>query len=73
MAHRSVSGLLHTVVGNSAMNPAEYWQCRYEPCAIMPLAMLAPVNTLAALQRELGNLVQLLKKPTQVPPISMDE
>jgi len=50
-----------------------YWQRRNDDgnCGMMPVAGLVEtsVNTLEALQREWGNSVQPLKRPTQVPPI----
>jgi hypothetical protein len=44
--------------------PTRYWQWSNEPCAMMPVA---------ALQREWGNSVQPVKKPTQVPSIPTAE
>ncbi len=69
-------------VGNGAMNTPQYWQRRNElfrdvgNWAMMLVAGLAgpglfetSANTLAVLKKESRNLVQPLKKPTQVPAV----
>ncbi len=53
-----------------SMNLPRYWQWLNEPCAMMRCSDVGTsANTLAALQREWGNSVQPLKKPSQVPNI----
>jgi hypothetical protein len=34
---------LHNI-GNGAMNPPQYWQQRYEPCTIVPVALLGQMR-----------------------------
>jgi hypothetical protein len=53
-------------LANGSINLPRYWQWLNETCAMMRCSDVGTsANTLAALQREWGNSVQPLKKPTQ--------
>jgi hypothetical protein len=61
-------GMFLFSIDNGAMNAPRYWQLRNELLRDIGNGTMNS-SAMAALQREQGTSVQLLKKATQVPPI----
>jgi hypothetical protein len=54
--------MLFFFVGNGTMNPLRQWQRRYEPCSMMPVAMLGPVQKHWWLFKGIGRISSAFEK-----------